>query len=108
MANRQTAFSQLFPSLPDDFREPFWYASLQSFWLYYRVAPEAIAERLPALPEDEGLEVALFDFGDGDLADWRRSTCSATPGTARSTWRRRTRSSSTSTSTRRRACPTCR
>jgi hypothetical protein len=68
MATGQTPFSQLFPSLPDGFREPFWYASLQSFWLYYRVAPEAIRERLPALPEGDGLEVALFDFGNGDHA----------------------------------------
>jgi hypothetical protein len=68
MANRQTPFAQLFPPLPDGFQEPFWYASLQSFWLYYRVAPDVLRERLPALPEEEGLEVTLFDFGGGDQA----------------------------------------
>jgi hypothetical protein len=68
MAHGQTPFSQLFPPIPQGFQEPFWYASLQSFWLYYRVDPELLRSRLPELPEDDALEVALFDFGDGDLA----------------------------------------
>jgi hypothetical protein len=68
MANRQTPFSQLLPPLPEGFQEPFWYASLQSFWLYYRVDPDVLRRKLPPLPEGAGLEVALFDFGDGDHA----------------------------------------
>jgi hypothetical protein len=68
MANGQTPFEKVFPALPDGFEEPFWYASLQSFWLYYRVDSELLRERLPELPEHEGLEVARFDFGDGDLS----------------------------------------
>jgi hypothetical protein len=63
MPHGQTPFSELFPPLPKGFQEPFWYASLQSFWLYYRVDPELIREKVP---RDSGLEVALFDFGDGD------------------------------------------
>jgi Acetoacetate decarboxylase (ADC) len=65
MANGQRPFSELFPPLPQGFQEPFWYASLQSFWLYYRVDPELLRERLPA---GRGLEVALFEFGGGDHA----------------------------------------
>jgi hypothetical protein len=65
MPHGQTPFSELFPALPTGFQEPFWYASLQSFWLYYRVDAELLREKLP---EDSGLEVALFDFGDGDLS----------------------------------------
>jgi Acetoacetate decarboxylase (ADC) len=68
MASGQRPFSELFPSLPEGFQEPFWYASLQSFWLYYRVEPDLIRDRLPDLPAVEGLEVALFDFGGGDRA----------------------------------------
>ena len=72
MANGQTPFEKVFPALPQGFQEPFWYASLQSFWLYYRVDPELLRERLrralPELPEHQGLEVALFDFGDGELS----------------------------------------
>lgn len=66
MASGQTPFDKVFPALPTGFNEPFWYASLQSFWLYYRVDPKLLRERLPKLPEHQGLEVALFDFGDGE------------------------------------------
>jgi hypothetical protein len=63
MTNGQRPFAELFPPLPQGFQEPFWYASLQSFWLYYRADPALLAERLPA-----GLEAALFDFGGGERA----------------------------------------
>jgi len=63
LSAEQTPFARLFPPLPQGFHEPFWYGSLQSFWLYYRTDPEAVAGRLPNLPGNEGLEVALFDFG---------------------------------------------
>jgi hypothetical protein len=65
MADGQRPFSELFPALPQGFQEPFWYASLQSFWLYYRVEPEKLRGRLP---DGAGLEVALFDFGGGETA----------------------------------------
>jgi hypothetical protein len=55
----QTPFARLFPALPEGIVEPFWYGSLQSFWLYYRADPEEAAARLP-----DGLEVALFGSGD--------------------------------------------
>ena len=58
MPDQQTPFARLFPPTPQGFNEPFWYGSLQSFWLYYRTDPELVAARLP-----HGLEVALFDFG---------------------------------------------
>jgi hypothetical protein len=63
LSHEQTPFARLFPPLPQGFNEPFWYGSLQSFWLYYHVDPEAVAARLPSLPGNEGLEVALFDVG---------------------------------------------
>jgi hypothetical protein len=68
MAKRQTPFSELFPPLPEGFQEPFYYASLQSFWLYYRVDPEVLVKHLPDLPKPDGLQVALFDFGGGEQA----------------------------------------
>ena len=57
MHDQQTPFARVFPPPPQGFTEPFWYGSLQSFWLYYRADPEDVAARLP-----DGLEVALFDF----------------------------------------------
>jgi hypothetical protein len=61
MSDDQTPFARLFPPVPQGFNEPFWYGSLQSFWLYYRTDAEAVAARLP-----EGLEVALFGFENGE------------------------------------------
>jgi hypothetical protein len=57
----QTPFARVFPPLPQGFKEPFWYGSLQSFWLYWLTEPEAVAARLP-----DGLEVALFET-EGEL-----------------------------------------
>ena len=65
MANGQTPSSKLFPPTPPDYHSPWWYASLQSFWLYYRVDPEVLRSRLPTLSEGDQLEVALFDVGNG-------------------------------------------
>jgi hypothetical protein len=55
--DQQTPFARVFPTTPQGFNEPFWYGSLQSFWLYYRADPDDVAARLP-----DGLEAALFDF----------------------------------------------
>jgi hypothetical protein len=60
VSDAQTPFARLFPPLPQGFNEPFWYGSLQSFLLFYEVDPEAVAARLPNLPGNEGLDVALF------------------------------------------------
>lgn len=62
MHDQQTPFARVFPS-PQGFNEPFWYGSLQSFWLYYRVEAEDVAARLP-----DGLEVALLEYPDGERA----------------------------------------
>jgi hypothetical protein len=68
MAGGQAPFSRIFPALPQGFQEPFWYASLQSLWLYYRVDAELLRGRLPALAHDDGYEVALFEFDGGETA----------------------------------------
>ncbi len=65
MSDAQTPFARLFPPVPQGFNEPFWYGSLQSFWLYYRADAELLRARLPA---DAELEVALFEFGRDELA----------------------------------------
>jgi hypothetical protein len=65
MANGQTPSSKIFPPTPAEYESPWWYASLQSFWLYYLVDPEVLRSRLPTLPEGGRLEVALFDLGGG-------------------------------------------
>jgi hypothetical protein len=63
LSHDQTPFARVFPPIPQGFDEPFWYGSLQSFWLYYLVDAEAVAARLP-----EGLEVALFGSGGDERA----------------------------------------
>lgn len=59
----QTPFSKIFPTLPSGFQSPFYYASLQSFWLYYPVEPDVLRSRLASRPAADQLEVALFDVG---------------------------------------------
>ena len=59
MSDEPTPYGRLFPPLPRGVIEPFWFGSLQSFWRFYRADPEAVAARLPTLPGNEGLEVAL-------------------------------------------------
>jgi hypothetical protein len=59
----QTPFARVFPPLPQGFNEPFWYGSLQSFWLYYLTEPDAVAARLP-----DGLQTALFETNEGSRA----------------------------------------
>lgn len=67
MATGQTPSGNLLPPIPQGLSMPFWYGSLQSFWLYYRVDPEVLRQRLPQLPGGEALHVAMFDF-DGEHA----------------------------------------
>jgi hypothetical protein len=61
----QTPYSQLFPAIPQGFETPFWYASLQSFWTYWYVEPNALREHVAAQPGGDQMEPALFDFGPG-------------------------------------------
>jgi hypothetical protein len=60
----QTPFSQVFPPTPTDYQSPWYYASLQSFWLYYLVDADVLRSRLAKQPAAGELEVALFDVGN--------------------------------------------
>jgi len=60
----QTPFPKVFPDTPNDYQSPWYYASLQSFWLYYLVDPAVLSTRLATLPAADELEVALFDVGN--------------------------------------------
>jgi len=66
MADGQTPSSKIFPPTPTDYQSPWYYASLQSFWLYYLVDPDVLRSRLPKLGGGDELEVALFDVGGGE------------------------------------------
>jgi hypothetical protein len=56
----QTPWNQLMPTQPADFQMPFWYSSLQSFWLYYPVRRDMVEALLPDLPAGHVLRVAEF------------------------------------------------
>jgi hypothetical protein len=60
----QTPFPKVFPDTPNDYQSPWYYASLQSFWLYYLVDPAVLGTRLATLPAADELEVALFHVGN--------------------------------------------
>ncbi|HLL76322.1 MAG TPA: hypothetical protein VK421_13810 [Pyrinomonadaceae bacterium] len=47
----------VFPPLPEGFSLPFYYASVNAIWVYYKVPPEKVAPYL----QDIALEPALFD-----------------------------------------------
>lgn len=49
--------NKVFPPLPAGFSLPFYYASVNAIWMYYKVSPEKV---LPYL-QDIALEPALFD-----------------------------------------------
>jgi hypothetical protein len=53
----QTDPSKIFPPIPDGFSLPFYYASANAIWVYYKVAPEKVLSHL----NDIALEPALFD-----------------------------------------------
>lgn len=61
----QVPWQQLMPKQPEQFQMPFWYSSLQSFWLYYPARRDLVEALLPELPERHGLRLAEFD----DLPD---------------------------------------
>jgi hypothetical protein len=56
----QHPFDRVFPPFPSGFTMPFWYASLQSLWVYYLVDVDQVRAQLPALPASEALEAARF------------------------------------------------
>lgn len=56
----QTPWHQLMPTQPTDFKMPFWYSSLQSFWVYYPVRRDMVEALLPDLPAGHKLRVAEF------------------------------------------------
>jgi hypothetical protein len=57
----QVPWKQLMPEQPADYQMPFWYSSLQSFWLYYPARRDQVEALLPELPERHGLRLAEFD-----------------------------------------------
>jgi hypothetical protein len=64
----QVPWKQLMPEQPKDYQMPFWYSSLQSFWLYYPARRDLVESLLPELPAGHGLRLAEFDdLGDSAL-----------------------------------------
>ena len=61
----QVSWKQLMPEQPKNAQMPFWYSSLQSFWLYYPARRDLVEALLPELPAGHGLRLAEFD----DLPD---------------------------------------
>ena len=61
----QVPWKELMPEQPEKYAMPFWYSSLQSFWLYYPARRDQVEALLPPLPDGHGLRLAEFD----DLAD---------------------------------------
>ncbi len=49
--------NEIFPPLPEGFSLPFYYASVNAIWVYYKVSPEKVTPYL----QDIALEPALFD-----------------------------------------------
>ena len=62
----QVPWHQLMPIQKKPYEMPFWYSSLQSFWLYYPARRDQVEALLPDdLPAGHGLRLAEFD----DLPD---------------------------------------
>ena len=70
--------SRLFPPPPNGFTMPFFYASLQSFWVYYLVEPHLIEPYLPKSAPEQRLKPARFLDGDREYGlvslDFQRYT----------------------------------
>ncbi len=70
--------SRLFPNGPDGFTMPFFYASLQSFWVYYLVETHLIETVLPHSAPEQRLKPARFLDGDREYGmvslDFQRYT----------------------------------
>jgi hypothetical protein len=61
----QVPWNQLIPDMPTNFKMPFWYSSLQSFWLFYPVDPSLAAATLPEFEAGHGVKIAEFEELDG-------------------------------------------
>jgi hypothetical protein len=57
----QVPWKKLMPEQPADFQMPFWYSSLQSFWLYYPARRDLVEALLPELRAGHGLRLAEFE-----------------------------------------------
>jgi hypothetical protein len=57
----QVPWKKLMPEQPADFQMPFWYSSLQSFWLYYPARRDLVEALLPELPTGHRLRLAEFE-----------------------------------------------
>lgn len=62
--------TRIFPPLPKGFSLPFYYASIQAIWVYYKVD----AAKLPSFLGDVALEPALFDGQGLVLLHFQRYT----------------------------------
>ncbi|HEY8206996.1 MAG TPA: hypothetical protein VIG99_05930 [Myxococcaceae bacterium] len=62
---------EVFPALPKGLEMPFYYASLSSLWVYYRVELETARRHVAAAP---GLELALFDGAPVAALNFQRYT----------------------------------
>ncbi len=65
-----TNSKKIFPPLPKGFSLPFYYASVNSIWMYYKVSPEKVAPYL----KDIALEPALFNEQALVLLNFQRYT----------------------------------
>ena len=64
----QVEASTLFPGPIEGFTMPFYYASLQSFWLYYLVEVDLVDSVLPKTSPGEGVRTARFTDGEAEYA----------------------------------------
>jgi len=62
--------NKIFPPLPEGLSLPFYYASVNAIWMYYKVSPEKVAPYL----QDIALEPALFDGQALVLLNFQRYT----------------------------------
>ena len=58
--SEQVPWQQLMPPQPADFQMPFWYSSLQSFWLFYPARRDLVEALLPDLSPGHGMRLAEF------------------------------------------------
>lgn len=61
----QVPWGELLPKMPADFKMPFWYSSLQSFWLFFPVDMDQASAVLPECDPGRGVKMARFEGLDG-------------------------------------------
>src|SRR5438309_11944214 len=62
--------NKIFPPLPKGFSLPFYYASVNSIWMYYKVAPKKVSPYLKGI----ALEPAIFEGQALVLLNFQRYT----------------------------------